>query len=410
MRTIGFFLGAALFAAGCGSASSVTTDGGSDAGPPVSGQWIWESDVPVTGDLVAIWASGPSDAWAGGDNGVMLHWNGAAWSSVDPGTTNHIAAIWGSSASDVWAVAGGLGGPNTANLVHWNGGAWSAVDAGTAMNLKGVWGTGPSDVYVAGASGVAGTVQHFDGTSWSNVWASDATSPEAVFGSGSKDVSIVGEDIYPTFGDHFILHGATSGFTEVASGAAQYLASGWSASQDDAWAMGLGGMLHWNGTTWTAVSTTLPLGAGGVWGLGSKQVFGVGGDQQIAAWDGSAWTTVHADPVGAPLVAVGGADATHLWAVGDHTTILRFDTTVTGAPSCGDVRGQCGDASACGVGQGHVSDYACSGASTCCVAQAACGGGETDCCVNGSDPGPRAVCHNGEFYCPAGSAPCPQHP
>jgi hypothetical protein len=412
MRTIGFFFFAALVA-GCGTGDGVvheTPDAAPPDAAPSSGEWVWQSDVPEAGELVAIWASNANDVWAGGDNGAMLHWNGSAWSAVDPGTTNHVSAIWGPGPSDVWATAGGLGGPNTANLVHWNGSTWTPVDAGTPMNLDGVWGSGPNDVYVVGASGVAGTIQHFDGKGWSNVWSSYATSPEGVFGSGASDVWVVGSDIYPTFGDHFLLHGATGGFSEVASGVTQYLARGWASGPNDAWAKGLGGLLHWDGASWTPVATPLGLGTGGVWGRASNDVYAVGGDQQIAHWDGATWTTVHADPVGAGLVAVGGADAAHAWAVGSHATILRFDTTVTGTPSCADVRGTCGDASACGVGQGHPSDYACSGASTCCVAETACGGVEADCCDSGGNPGPRAICHNGESYCPAGSQPCPQHP
>jgi hypothetical protein len=410
MRTTAIILAALL--AACGSTGSVpvtTPDAGPDVSAP-SGEWVWQSDVPATGQLEAVWASGPGDAWAGGDDGLMLHWNGVAWAQVDPATTNHIHSIWGSGPDDVWAACGGLAGPNTATLVHWDGNAWSPVDPGTAMNLDGVWGSGPTDVYAAGHSGVAGTVQHFDGQTWSTVFTSDEMAPAAVSGSSASDVWLVGQDIYPAFGDHFVQHASSGAFAPVASGATQSLSSVWSAGPGDAWAKGIGGLFHWDGAAWSAVSTTLGLAYGNVWGLASSAVFAVGDDQRIDEWNGKAWTTVHDDAVGAGLVAVGGSDATHLFAVGENTTILRFDTALSGEPTCADVRGQCGDASACGVGQGHTSDYACSGSSVCCVAQAACGGFEAECCVNGSDPGPRAVCHNGAFYCPAGSQPCPQHP
>jgi len=404
MRTIAWLLGAVL-AAGCGSGNGVSTgDAGNDAAP-ASGTWVWQSDVPATGTLVAVWASGATDAWAGGDDGLLLHWDGQAWSVVDAGTTNHIASIWGSGPSDVWAAAGGLGGPNTANLVRWNGSAWSPVDAGTTMNLKSVWGTGPNDVWAAGASGVAGTIQHFDGSSWSNAWSSVETAPQGLFGSSSNDIWIVGAEIYPTDGDHFILHGAGGSFSDVASGVTQYLRSGFSAGPSDAWAIGLGGLLHWNGSAWSAATSPLAAGDGGVWGLSSSFVLAASG-RRIAQWNGATWTTVHDDDVGATLSGVGGADATHLWAVGDDATIFRFDTTVTGTPSCTDVRGQCGASCA----QGHVSDYACGGSSTCCVAATACGGAEPACCDGQGNPGPRAICHDGAFYCPSPATPCPQHP
>ncbi len=395
----------------CGSGNEITNgDSGTDGGALQSGTWVWQSDVPASGQLNAVWGAATDDAWAVGDDGLALHWNGKSWSVVDPATTNHLHAIWGSSASDVWVAGGGLGGPNTANLVHWNGQAWSVVDPGTTMNLASVWGTSAKDVYAAGASGVAGTIQHFDGATWSTAWSSSEMALAAIAGSSTSDVWVVGAPIYPTFGDHYILHGQAQGFTPVASGVSQYLSSVWSADASHAWAYGLGGLLAWNGQSWSAVSTTLPLGQGGVWGLAKDAVWAVGGDQQIAFFDGSAWKTVHADAIGSGLTAVGGSDASHAWAVGENV-VMRFDTTVTATATCADVRGQCGDASACGVGQGHASDYACSGGggTVCCVAETACGGAELACC-DGGNPGPRPLCHNGAFYCPGTSSPCPLHP
>jgi hypothetical protein len=374
---------------------------------------VWQSAVPASADLDAVWASGPTDVWAAGAGGAMLHYDGTTWAVVNAATANSLQALWGSSPSDVWAVAGGLGGPNTANLVHWDGQAWSAVDSGTPVNLYGVWGSGAKDVYAVGASGVAGTIQHFDGTSWSTLWSSDTTAPARVGGSSATDVWVVGGVIYPSFGDDDILHATGGSFAPVPSGLMEGLSSEWSAAPDDAWATGPGGLVHWNGQGWSLVSSPLPLGvvgAGGVWGLGAKQVWLVGADPRIAVWDGSAWTIQHADPVGAALDAVGGSDPSHLWAVGENATIMRFDTTLHGTPACGDVQGQCGAAGACAPGQGHLSDYACGGAQVCCVAPTACGGeGEAQCCLDGG-PGPRPICHNGASVCPSPSAPCPQHP
>lgn len=244
---------------------------------------------------------------------------------------------------------------------------------------------------------------------WLTLWSSDTTEPAAVWGSGALDVWAVGAPIYPASGDDYIVHDTSGSFAPVPSGVTQYLSSVWSAASGDAWAVGLGGLLHWNGLSWSPVSSPLPLGAGGVWGLDAQRVFRVAGDQSIAAWDGTAWSIEHADPVGAGLTAVGGTDPSHLWAVGAPATIFAFESDSNRALGCGDVQGQCGAASACAVGQGHVSDYPCSGSDVCCVAETACGGVEMECC-EGLGAGPRAVCHNGAFYCVAPSGPCPAHP
>ncbi len=46
----------------------------------------------------------------------------AAWTSMDGGTEANLSAVWGSSEADVWVV-GVLG-----TIVHYDGLAWSPVD------------------------------------------------------------------------------------------------------------------------------------------------------------------------------------------------------------------------------------------------------------------------------------------
>ena len=48
------------------------------------------------------------DVFAVGSNGytsgIILHYNGSAWSAMTSGTTNSLNGVWGSSGSDVFAV------------------------------------------------------------------------------------------------------------------------------------------------------------------------------------------------------------------------------------------------------------------------------------------------------------------
>src|SRR5260221_13237206 len=48
-----------------------------------SGGWCWASPHAVlqAANLQAVWGSGPNDVWAVGAGGVILHWNGTAWTS-----------------------------------------------------------------------------------------------------------------------------------------------------------------------------------------------------------------------------------------------------------------------------------------------------------------------------------------
>jgi hypothetical protein len=203
-----------------------------------------------------------------------------------------------------------------------------------------------------------------------------------------------------------MLHGGGQSFAPFSTNATQGFAAVWSADATHAWAFGSGGLVRWDGQSWTSVASSLVPGEGGLFGFSANAVWAVGNDQQILAWNGSAWTAQHTGTVGGGLRAIGGADASHLWAVGENV-VMRLDTTVTSTPVCSDVHGKCDDVACSG---GHVSDYACGGGATCCVAQVACGGNAEPACCNGSDPGPRAICHDGAFYCPSPSTACPQHP
>jgi hypothetical protein len=46
-------------------------------------------------------------------------------------------------------------------ILHYDGAVWSQMDSGTSEHLTGVWGASERDVF---AVGVGGTILHYDGT------------------------------------------------------------------------------------------------------------------------------------------------------------------------------------------------------------------------------------------------------
>jgi hypothetical protein len=102
---------------------------------------------PVTSDLKDVWASGPSDAWAAGDQDV-LRFDGQAWNVV-PGTANlGVCGISGTGPADVWLVSW------RAELFHWDGQALARVQTPTRAQLTDVFARG-ADVTAVGWNGVA---------------------------------------------------------------------------------------------------------------------------------------------------------------------------------------------------------------------------------------------------------------
>jgi hypothetical protein len=62
-------------------------------------------------------------------------------------TANDLRGVWGSGPTDLYAV--GLAG----TLLHGDTNALQPAPSGTQVPLFAVWGSGPSDVYAVGGSG-----------------------------------------------------------------------------------------------------------------------------------------------------------------------------------------------------------------------------------------------------------------
>jgi hypothetical protein len=120
--------------------------------------------------LLAVYAAGPAQAWAGGFNDLVVRWNGSRWSPESlPGSTQSVSndTVAGTGPKDVWAFG--------EQAYHFDGTGWQAVP-GVPL-AQHAWGSGPADWW----SIVAGEVYHYDGTNWSPAPA-DVTTPVCIAG------------------------------------------------------------------------------------------------------------------------------------------------------------------------------------------------------------------------------------
>jgi hypothetical protein len=162
--------------------------------------------------LLGVWASSDSDAFAVGDFGTILHYDGKAWTPMSSGTKLDIVDVWGSSASDVFAVGDG------GTVLHYDGKAWSPMNGGTSKSLSCLWspratsGTGNSgsDVFTVGKGGA---ILHYDGKAWSPMSSGTSTDLNMVWGSSGADVWAVGGEPVAV-----ILHYDGSAWSVIASG------------------------------------------------------------------------------------------------------------------------------------------------------------------------------------------------
>ena len=105
----------------------------------------WSTSVNL-GALYSLWGSGPTDVFAVGANGTIVHYNGVTWSPMISGTTSQLVAVGGTGPNDVFA--GGTGGL----LLHYDGTDWTPLRPPTSADLTHIQGR-PEGVYVLDVTG-----------------------------------------------------------------------------------------------------------------------------------------------------------------------------------------------------------------------------------------------------------------
>lgn len=144
----------------------------------------------ATSQATAVFTRAAGQAWIatvdGGfwDGAPRVHrWDGAAWTTLDPGLHGgFVVRLWASGPDDVWLLARTLDAPGgtfpsgesdgAGNAVlHWDGTAWTGRTWAGAY-LRALGGTGPRDVWVSGTLAAGGrsspVLARWDGTAWAD--------------------------------------------------------------------------------------------------------------------------------------------------------------------------------------------------------------------------------------------------
>lgn len=270
-----------------------------------AGSWqCWDpgSPLPCGGYLNDVDAASDRLAWAVGNDGMLLRWNGDSWAEMLSPVTYPLNTVDVLSETAAWA--GGYGG-----ILSWDGLAWT-VAAATNWNVRALSMLSPSDGWAAGDQG---HFLHWDGSTWASV-ASPTTS------------SIYGLDMITP-------------------------SDGWAAGEDTLWPPGTiyPAVLHWDGTAWT--KTTLSTEFGALWALdmlSSTDGWAVGDLGLIMRWDGQGWTRANS-PTNLRLYAIAMRTPDDGWAVGgwsgwsgEFSVALHWDGnawTEANIPQIGEVTG-----------------------------------------------------------------------
>lgn len=189
----------------------------------------WErtsTGAALAGD---IWVDGSGVAMAPGPPGMVLHYDGAAWTALSTGSPAQLRTVWGSAPNDVWAA-----GENGA-LLHYDGSRWSAAASGTSGTIHRLWGTDAANVFAAVEDLSGGAVLRYDGSHWRTVHTSPAAM-RAVHGRTVDDVYAVGDRGSVERWDGAQWHAEVTGF-------AGRLTDVWASPEGDVFAVGARGSI-----------------------------------------------------------------------------------------------------------------------------------------------------------------------
>jgi len=229
-----------------------------------------------------------------------------------PITTRHLRAVFALDTGHAWAVG------DSGTLLIWNGTSWRAF-TGTrpADDLFAVWASSPTDVWVAGITGDPEQLQavyaHFDGTSFDRYCKPLAKRPEGIFGFSATDVWSVG-----TSGTMFRWNGAGPTWYAAPLVTSESL-SDVTGLNGKMWAVGSNGaLLEHTGSAWVTMTPPAPAvgGLAAIVALPGTKLFAAGGNDFLE-YDGSTWTHQRlASSLDAEILGLWGASPQRLWAVG----------------------------------------------------------------------------------------------
>jgi hypothetical protein len=251
----------------------------------------------------AVRGSGPGSGWAVGEGGTAAQLVGNTWTAVDTGSTATLGGLSAFSFGNVYAVE--LGGPRVLAL---NGRAWAPLGTDRAdRNAMATFSLSPKEVWVVGNG-----IDRWDGARWVQEVPSGATYT-SIFGPFATDLWAVGPG--------GIQHYDGKAWVPVAEPAGTGQLSGvWASALWDAWFVGAGGtILHWNGSAITAMDSGTTEDLTCVTGTSEIDVWAGGKDGTLLQWDGAQWSK-HLTPAGV------GHTVNDVWRAFDADVFLVDDT------------------------------------------------------------------------------------
>lgn len=256
--------------------------------------WGTVSPQPTTQVIWDVNAFNATNAWAVGNSGTVLQWNGTAWTAnAIPGVTSQRFAVWAIDVNNVY-----VGGVTTNSQLHrFNGTSWENLLTPTnwfgSGSIRSIWGTAANNVWVAGSSG---RIFHWNGSTWTarNAGINANFSPSRIWGTNAANIWAVGATGGTNTGVIYKWNGVDT-WVEQLSGVPTVKGI-WGSSATNMWAVGgtggsnPGQIYRLSGSTWTEQTTTTYT-LNHIYGSNSSNIWAVGNSGAIHYYNGTSWVT-----------------------------------------------------------------------------------------------------------------------
>ncbi len=247
------------------------------------------------------------DAWAVGDAGTIVHWNGNSWTTVTSPTTDNLYGVIFTNATNGWAVGGTptAGGSATrGSILHYNG-TWSIW---TRISF----------------SGFTDTMDTINNTLYS-VTVDSSNTNGWIVGAAGLTLNWNGDTWFA--------------ITNVSPNTLRSVAMAHGSS--NAWAVGdAGTIMHWTGTTWETMTspTNAPLYAIHMVNANSGWAGGGSGNSGVVLnMSGSTWNVVNkfvfgpngttSQTVNSTIYSITVGNTTSAWACGSNGFVMYWTGT-----------------------------------------------------------------------------------
>lgn len=157
-------------------------------------------------------------------------------------------------------------------------------------------------------------LRSFDGLDWSVV----------EIGPGERSYSMWGLDSANLFVGTMsgaVVRIEAGAIVETASACPAIVYALWGSADDDVYAACGDGLVHFDGTGWSAVAALPPAGFVALWGSSADDVYAVG--RLVAHFDGHRWSELGMPGSGVTYTSVWGSSASDVYAVGTAGTIVH---------------------------------------------------------------------------------------